>query len=103
MDARTMARGLALGRIALGAAITVAPARVARGWVGEDGTRPGAEVIGVALGARDLAVGVGSLVALERRWDVRAWFAVSAACDAADFLATFSRRDALPATGRFGV
>ncbi len=98
-----MARGIALGRIALGAAIAIAPARASRGWVGEDGTRPGAQVLGVAVGARDLAVGVGSLVALERGKDARAWFAASAACDAADFLATFSRRDALPPAGAIGV
>jgi hypothetical protein len=103
MDARTMARGIALGRIALGAAIAIAPARASRGWVGEDGARPGAQVIGIGLGARDVAVGLGSLLALERGRDARTWFAASVLCDAADAFATFSRRDALPPAGAIGV
>jgi hypothetical protein len=103
MDARMLARGLALGRIALGAGIAVAPARMSRGWVGEDGAGPGAQVIGVGLGARDVAVGVGSLLALERGGDARTWLAASVLCDAADAIATFSRRDALPPAGAIGV
>jgi hypothetical protein len=103
MDARTFARGLALGRIALGAGLVVAPSRSARGWVGAAGARPGAQVMGVAVGARDVAVGVGSLLALERGGDARGWFAASVVCDVADAAATFARRDALPATGAIGV
>src|SRR3954451_16286041 len=72
MDARTIARGIAIGRIAIGAAIVAAPARFTRGWVGEVATQPGAQAISVALGARDVAVGIGSLLALERGADARA-------------------------------
>jgi hypothetical protein len=103
MNARTLARGIALGRIALGAGLAVAPARMSRGWVGEDGTRPGAQVLGIGLGARDVAVGVGSLLALERGADARTWFAASVLCDLGDAFATFTRRDALPPAGAAGV
>ncbi len=103
MDARTLARGLALGRIGLGAGLVVAPVRMSRGWVGEDGTRRGAQVIGIGLGARDVALGVGSLLALERGTDARTWFAASVACDVADAVATHTRREALPPAGAVGV
>ena len=103
MDARTIARGIALGRIAIGAAIVAAPARFTRGWVGDIAMQPGAQAISVALGARDVAVGAGSLLALERGADARAWFAASVVCDAADGIATFSRRDHLPPAGAIGV
>src|SRR4051812_47785502 len=103
MDARTLARGLALGRIAIGAAIVAAPTLFTRGWVGDVAAQPGAQTISVSLGARDLAVGVGSLLALERGGNARSWFAASAVCDLADGVATFSRRDALPPAGAIGV
>jgi len=103
MHARTIARGLALGRIAIGAAIVAAPTRFTRGWIGDVAAQPGAQAISVALGARDVAVGAGSLLALERGRDARTWFAVSLACDAADGIATFSRRGALPPAGALGV
>jgi hypothetical protein len=103
MDARTLARTLAYGRMALGASLVVAPARAARGWVGEDGTRPGARVIAVALGARDVALGAGTMRAVDRGSGEHEWLVASVLCDTADLLATFSRRDALPKAGALGV
>lgn len=103
MDATKIGRLIAYSRLVLGAGIVVAPARVARGWVGEDGTTPGAQVLGVAIGGRDVAVALGTLRALAREEDARPWIAASVLCDAADFGATFSRRGALPATGGIGV
>jgi hypothetical protein len=103
MDARTLARTLAYGRIALGASLVVAPARAARGWVGDDGARPGARVLAVALGARDVAIGAGTVRAIARGSGEHEWLVGSAFCDAADFVATFSRRDALPKAGALGV
>ncbi len=103
MDPRTLARGVAYLRVALGAGLVIAPARSARGWVGEDGTTPGAQVMGIAVGARDIAVAAGTLRALSRGEDARPWVAASVLCDAADAAANLSRRDALPATGAIGV
>jgi hypothetical protein len=103
MDARTIARGLALGRIAIGAAIVAAPTRFTRGWVGDIASEPGAQTISISLGARDLAVGVGALLAFERGGNARAWFAAAAVCDAADAFSTISRREALPPSGAIGV
>jgi hypothetical protein len=103
MDARSLARTLAYLRIALGAGLVVAPARSARGWVGEDGTSRAAQVMGIAVGARDVAVAAGTLRALAKQEDARPWVAASVLCDAADAAANISRRDALPATGAIGV
>ncbi|WP_051323715.1 hypothetical protein [Candidatus Solirubrobacter pratensis] len=103
MDARTLAKSIAYLRAALGAGLVVAPARSARGWVGEDGTSRAAQVMGIAVGARDVAVAAGTLRALSRGEDARSWLAASVLCDAADAAANISRRDALPATGALGV
>jgi hypothetical protein len=103
MDARSLVKSLAYLRAALGAGLVVAPARAARGWVGEEGTTPGAQVMGIAVGVRDFALGAGTLRAFARDEDVRPWLAASVLCDAADTAANLSRRSALPATGAIGV
>jgi hypothetical protein len=103
MDARSLAKATAGLRAALGAGLIVAPGISARGWVGKDGTTPAAQVMGIAVGARDLALAAGTLRALSRGEDARPWLAGSALCDAADAIATFSRRDSIPATGSVGV
>ena len=101
MTARTIATCIALGRVVIGVGVIVAPDRVARNWVGETGT--GVQVIGAALGARDVAVALGTLNALRRDEGVKPWLAASAFCDAADAVATFSRRNDVPKTGAVGV
>jgi hypothetical protein len=103
MDARTLARLSAYGRIAIGAALVVAPARAARGWIGDDGTRPGALVTVTALGARDMVIGAGTARAVGRGSGEHEWLVGSVFCDLADLAATLTRRDALPTSGVLGV
>jgi hypothetical protein len=103
MEPRTLVTGIAVLRAVLGAGLIVAPARSARGWVGEAGTTPGAQVMGIAVGARDVAVALGTLNALRRDEDVKPWVAVSVLCDAADAAANLTRRNHIPATGAIGV
>ena len=103
MDASTLARLIALGRLGLGAGLTVAPGLVGRVWVGAGGASTGAKVIGAGLGARDVAIGAGLWRALERGEDASGWLLAGAAGDLADLVATVAARDALPVLGRFGV
>ena len=58
-----------------------------------------------ALGARDLALGLGVVIAIDRGAPVRGWLEASALSDAVDFLATLASSwgaggDALPPAGR---
>jgi hypothetical protein len=101
VDVVALARGLAINRISFGAGLMLAPGLYARSWVGsaaagEDTTK----VLARALGARDLALGVGGVLAL-RAGDVdrgRRWFAAQGVTDAVDLLATIAARDVpLPA------
>jgi hypothetical protein len=103
MDARTIARGIAFGRVAIGVALVAVPSRATHGWIGDDANRTGAQLLSVSLGARDTAIGLGGLLALQRGGDARGWFAAAAACDLADGIATLSRRGALPPAGAIGV
>ena len=90
MEPRDMAISQARGRMAFGAAFLVAPGTAARGWIGVDATRPGTRVITRALGARDLALGLGIVIAIDRGAPVRGWLEASALSDAVDFLATLA-------------
>jgi hypothetical protein len=103
VEPKTLVTGIAALRIVLGAGLIVAPARSARNWVGDSGTTPGAQVMGIAVGARDVAVALGTLNALRRDEDVKPWVAASILCDAADAAANVTRRKDIPATGAIGV
>ncbi len=87
-QAHTAARALAAGRVLIGATMFAAPELAAAPWVGDDARTSGARVVVRALGARDAALGAGTLLAAGERAQLRRWLLASTACDAADFLAT---------------
>jgi hypothetical protein len=92
----SLARGLALNRIAFGAGLIVAPELYARSWVGSKAARRSStKVFAQALGARDLVLGTGGLLALRAGDSERArqWFAAQGITDAVDLLATLRARD----------
>jgi len=103
MDARSLARQLAVGRVAIGGALAVAPGLAARGWVGEVSGTPGAKALARGFGIRDVAIGAGALAALQSDGNVRDWLLAGAAADAADLAATLIARRDLPALGRVGI
>jgi hypothetical protein len=92
MDDATLALLLARGRMAIGVAAMAAPAFSARVMSG------GSEAVGVEplfarmLGARDLALGLGTVIALDRGAPVRGWLEGAALADATDFVATLLAR-----------
>ena len=97
------ARLFAAGRTVLGVAALLAPALPARPWVGDDADRPTAKVLARALGARDVALGVGPLLALRHGAPVRGWIEAGGLADSGDVLATLVAFRSLPRLGRWGV
>ncbi len=91
MDARLLTRLLACGRIGIGLALFAAPRTAARLWLGHE-VSPGAGLLARGLGARDLAIGVGTLVALDGERDVDPWMDAAAAADTADGAAALLAR-----------
>ena len=93
----------AASRIATGAAL-IASDRLAALWLGDDGTRPGPRLAIRALGARDIALGAGTLATLGDDAQLRRWVAASAACDFADAMSALATPStALPAGARWGT
>lgn len=89
MERRMVLGALGAGRVAIGAALLLAPERCARVWMGSGGGR-GARVFARVVGARDLALG-GLLLAGLRSTDqtlAPRLAGVGAASDAADAVAT---------------
>ena len=100
MDPRDLARSQARGRVAIGAALVLAPGLAGRMWIGEDAARRAVKVFTRALGVRDLAIGLGVLLALERGAPVRGWLEAGTLSDAVDVAATLLAGDAIPADAR---
>jgi hypothetical protein len=100
---RTSAIAFAVGRIAFGAGLLAAPARVASGWLAADAQRPGAQVAVRGLGARDIALAAGVAVAAREGAAVRPWLVACLACDVADIAATLAAGAALPRRARWGT
>jgi hypothetical protein len=96
MTARSLARLQAVGRLVLGGGLTLAPALVAGGWVGGVADKRDGQVLAVGLGARDMAIAVGTLNALRTRRGAGAWLRAGIAADAADLVATLRARESLP-------
>ena len=84
MEARDLAVGVAAGRIAIGVVSLLAPGLVGRAMTGRDGAMGGTALFVRMVGARDLGLGLGVLLALDRGAPVRGWLEASAVVDGID-------------------
>ncbi len=96
--------------MALGVTALAWPSVPARPWVGAAADDLAARVFGRALGARDLALGLGALAVLQRpaagageMGPARAWIAAGALSDALDVVASVASWRELPRVGRWLV
>lgn len=87
---RKAVRMYAAGRVVIGLTMAAAPDLVATPWVGDDAQSSGARVVVRSLGARDAALGAGTLASTGDTAALRRWLIASSACDAADFLSTLA-------------
>jgi hypothetical protein len=101
---RILAGLISLGRLLFGVAFIAQPTLMERAWIGKQARLPGAQLLTRAVGARDLALGVGGLQALTRNdGSARPWLAAAAVCDAVDFGATWTAGRGIPRQPRTGV
>src|SRR3954454_10703573 len=103
MDARTLTRLHGLARVGLGAGLVGAPRVATAPWLGRVSRRPAAQVPVRAMGARDVAIGLGTAYAAGQGYGARPWLLAAIVSDTADLLATLHARDALPAAGVVGI
>lgn len=102
-QARNLAVVVAASRVGLGVAALLAPARVLRPWVGDSADQPGMGALGRALAGRDVALGLGTLMAARQGRGIRAWVEAGALSDTVDSTSTLLGWGELPARGRILV
>jgi hypothetical protein len=102
--ARTLAFATAIARCALGVTALVAPGLPLRPWVGaKDAAHPSSRLLARALGGRDLALGLGVILAFRNETPVRGWVEAGGLADAGDLAITAASFPRLPAAGRWMV
>ena len=95
MNARSLARAQALGRLALGAGLAAAPGRVGGAWVGGVADRREGQALSIGLGGRDVAIALGTLRALRAGRGAGPWVLAGVVADAADLVGTLRARGEL--------
>lgn len=100
---RNIAVALSGGRIAIGVTALIAPGVIGRTWIGSAANDRAVKVILRALGARDIALAAGTLLALRHGRGVRGWLEAAVLADAIDALATLAAGSHIPPRGRWGT
>ena len=96
MEERELARLHACGRIAVGAWFVVLPGLAGRMWIGSPAAERPVKVLARAFGVRDLALGLGVLIALDRGAPVRGWIEAGLLSDAVDTCASLLAGSSIP-------
>jgi hypothetical protein len=100
VEARDLALSNARGRMAIGAALVLAPRLAGPMWIGAAADSRAVKVLARGLGARDLAIGLGTAVALDQGKPVRGWLEGAALADAVDFVSTLLAGGSIPPGAR---
>jgi hypothetical protein len=83
-------------RVGYGVGLIAAPTRLGRRWLGPAANTAPTQVPLRALGAREIVLHAGAVLAAVRGAPLRPWLAGSIAGDLTDLAATFAGRDELP-------
>jgi hypothetical protein len=91
LDVRATTKAVALARIAPGGSYLLAPNLAMKLWPGRSGStdddRMVARLLARSVGGRDVALGVGALLALSHDAPVRGWIEAATLADGVDALA----------------
>lgn len=101
VDSKDLVRMLSFGRMVIGAAAFVAPRRFARAWTGDTAEEVASSIATRGLGARDVALGLGTLLALEGDGPVKGWLEAQALADASDTFSTLANFGDMPGLRRW--
>lgn len=104
MNSRAMLTTLAAGRLAIGALLVAKPqGPVGAGWVGEEAQRPATALLFRSVGARDMALALGTLAAQRSGSPLKPWLLGATLADTVDLLATFAAGSAVPKAGKAAI
>ena len=94
---KAAATAIAVGRIGLGVGFTLVPKLALKAWPGRgSGDDPTVRFLARSTGGRDLAIGVGTLMAIQKDTPVRGWLEAGMLADAVDALAILAAFRSMP-------
>lgn len=96
MSPKNAAIALFASRIAYGLTLMLVPERITKRWLGEDRNTDAAKVALRGLGAREVVLHAGGLIAAQRGTPMRPWIGASIAGDLVDIVSTAAGRGGLP-------
>lgn len=97
VDAPATASAIAAGRVVLGVAFALTPGLALRAWPGHGSHQsPAARFLARSTGVRDVALGLGTLLAVRKQSPVRGWLEAGMLADAGDALAVLLGMRSLP-------
>src|SRR2546430_13755222 len=99
-NARAQVRVLGMLRAVVGGAMVLAPATSMRFWIGEERKAFGTRLVTRALGMREIAIGVGTILAVDHDAPVRGWLEAGGLIDSSDAFTTPLSYPKLPPVGR---
>ncbi len=103
MEATTVAMLFARGRIAIGIAAVAVPGSAIRAMSADSDPGGLAPVVARMLGGRDIALGLGTVVALDHGTPVRGWLEGAALADAVDCVASVIGREQMTPRAFWGT
>lgn len=87
-DVQGRIRAVAIGRIALGASFVLVPGLALRAWPGHgEAGGPVSRLLARSVGVRDIALGMGTLMAVQHDTPARGWLEAAMLADAGDAVA----------------
>ena len=103
VDPKRLAQSVGIARIAFGIGFITMPGWTGRIWIGSDSHRPAVKVLTQAIGARDLLMGMGTLMAMRRGRRARGWLEAISLTDVLDFTCGLLAGDRIPPASRATV
>jgi hypothetical protein len=101
MEERRMARNIAIGRIAVGASALLTSKLFALVFAGREGAEDRlARIAGRLFGIREIAIGLATINAIDRKEPVKRLVQLGMMCDVTDFVVVVLGASALPWRGR---
>ncbi len=104
MSSRALLTAIAAGRVVIGAALVAKPqSQVGTGWIGEAAAQPTSALLFRSVGARDMALGLGTLAAQRSGSPLKPWLLGATLADTVDLVATFAAGKAVPKQGKAAI
>jgi len=100
---RNQIKTFAMGRIGIGVLALAVPRLFLRSWLGKGNNTPATRMLARMVGARDVALGMGVVFALNHDAPVRGWLEAATVADTGDFVATVIAFKHLPRFAALGT